>query len=339
VRPTSVRSLCFFLLAPWLAPAQGPRIGVLDFYGLGKVPEERLRKALPFREGDTLPRSKGDVEEALEKVPGVVRARLQATCCEETKAVLYIGVEEKGAAHFEYRPPPTSPVRLPEEIHEAYARFLDAVGRAARAGETAEDLSQGHSLLADRAGRAQQERFLVLAELHLRSIRDVLRNSDDEEQRAIAAYVIGYAPRKHDVLEDLQYALRDSDDTVRNNAIRALGAIAVLAARDPERDLRISPTWLIEMLHSLIWSDRNTAAVALVNLTEKGDSRVLDHLRERALAPLLEMALWKHLPHALPAYILLSRAVGMAEKESQEAWARGDRQAVLDRARKLMPRR
>jgi hypothetical protein len=44
---------------------------------------------------------------------------------------------------------------------------------------------------------------------------------------------------------------------------------------------------------------------------------------------LAEMAAWKHLPHALPSYILLGRAGGMKEEELQEAWSKGERTAVI----------
>jgi hypothetical protein len=308
-----------------------PRIGIIDYYGRRKVSEEQLRKALGAREGDPLPRSKADVEDALERIPNVVRARLEATCCVEGNAILYVGIEEKGAPHFDYNAPLAELVKLPAEIHLEYEQFLAAVGLAVRAGETGEDLRQGHSLMTNAGVRKHQERFVELAKEHLGKIREVLRTSVDDEHRAIAAYVIGYAPRKRDVVNDLQLARRDPDDTVRNNAMRSLGAIAVLAAREPDEEIKVSPTWFIEMLDSLIWPDRSTAAVTLVTLTEKRDPQVIEHLRQRALPTLVEMARWKHLPHALPAFILAGRAAGIPEAEIQQTWAKGDRSAFLDR--------
>src|SRR5450755_4998822 len=81
---------------------QRPKIGVIDFYGVQKVPIEKLRKVLGVKEGDVLPSSKGDVESRLNEVPGVVGSSLQATCCEDGLAILYVGIEERGANHFEY---------------------------------------------------------------------------------------------------------------------------------------------------------------------------------------------------------------------------------------------
>src|SRR5437016_12893976 len=122
--------------------------------------------------------------------------------------------------------------------------------------------------MADPACHALQVRFEVIAEQQLPVLREVLRNSSDDEHRAMAAYIVGYAPKKRDVVDDLQQAVQDPDDSVRNNAMRALGAIAALAAKDPDLGIRISPTWFIEMLNSIVWSDRNKAVMALLNLTE-----------------------------------------------------------------------
>ena len=314
--------------------AQAPRVGIIDFYGVRKVSEEKLRVALGLKLGDPLPRSKGDVEERIENVTGIVRARLEATCCDAGKAILYVGVEEKGAPTFPFHNPPDGDVKLSDEIHAAYAQFLIAVEKAARAGNAGEDLSAGHSLMHDPDAQAIQKRFAVFAELYLPQLREVLRNSGDSEQRAMAAYIIGYAPKKRLVVDDLQFAMQDPEDTVRSNAMRALGAIAVLALKDPELEIRISPTWFIEMLDSIIWTDRNNAAVALVNLTESRDPRLMDHLRSRALPAVIEMARWKHLPHALPAFILAGRIAGMPEKEIQDAWSSGNREVVVQRALK-----
>ena len=61
-----------------------------------------------------------------------------------------------------------------------------------------------------------------------------MRTSADPEQRAIAAQVLGYVSDKQDVVEDLLYGAQDPAGAVRNNAIRALWAISILA--NEERD-------------------------------------------------------------------------------------------------------
>ena len=333
MRLIGVRILLTAIFLPCLLAGQVPEIGIVDLYGLRKVPEKNIYKALGVKPGDPLPNSKSGAELALEKVPGIVRARLEATCCEEGKAILYVGIEEKGAPHYDFRTPPSQAVILPEIIHDTYVHFLGAVEEAAHAQDIEEDLTNGHSLMANQVCRAYQERFLVQAEEHLEVLHDVLRNSFDEEHRAIAAYVIGYAPNKQEVVDDLLYALRDPDDTVRNNAMRSLAAIEVLAKLKPALDIHIPPTWLIEMLNSIIWTDRTIAAVNLVNLTEYRDQETLDQIRDQALESIIDMAQWKHLPHALPSFILLGRVLGMEEKEIQDAWAKGEQEMLVTRAR------
>jgi hypothetical protein len=308
-----------------------PRIDVIDFYGLRKTPEAKVRQAIGAKEGDPLPASKGDTEEHLDEIPGVVESHLEAVW-DAGKTILYVGIEERGAAHFDLREAPEGDMRLPEIITTEYRHFVEASAAAARARITAEDLTQGHARSADPATRAIQDRFPLFATDHLAELRDVLRNSSDEDQRAIAAYVIGYAPNKVTVINDLQYALKDADAGVRANATRSLVAMEVLSKLDPSLNIKISPTWFIEMLNSLSWSDRNRAVQALQILTDKPDPGTLDQIRDRALQSLIEMARWKTLSHALPPYLLLGRIAGLPEEEVKAAWIRGDRELVITQA-------
>src|SRR5262249_51524567 len=149
------------------------------------------------------------------------------------------------------------------------------------------------------------------------------------------AYIIGYAPKKRDVVNDLQLAIQDPDDSVRANAMHALEAISVLAALKPDMELRVAPTWLVEMLNSISWTDRTKAVKALVDLTDSRPEPVLALLRERALPPLAEMARWNSLTHALGPFMLLGRAAGMTDQQIEQSWTKGDREAVIARALKL----
>jgi hypothetical protein len=333
-----VRLSTLFLCLGGLAFAQAPRIDTLDFYGLRKTTETQVRQAVGVKEGAPLPASKGDAEERLDQIPGVVESHLEAVY-DAGKMVLYIGLEERGAPHFDLREAPEGDMRLPETISNEYRSFVEASAAASRAHITAEDLTQGHARSADPATRLIQDRFPLFATDHLAELRDVLRNSSDEDQRAIAAYVIGYAPNKLDVINDLQYALKDADAGVRINATRSLVAIEVLAKLEPKQGIRISPTWFIEMLNSLSWSDRNRAVGALQILTDQPAPGVLDQIRDRALPSLIEMARWKTLAHALPPYLLLGRIAGLPDDAVKEAWTRGDREWVISQATAMMGKR
>jgi len=335
LRPISLRLLSTCLLGVCLLCIQvcaqdPPRVGVIDFYGVHKTPEAKVRKELGIKEGDMLPRSKGGTEERIEAIPGITEARLEAVCCDANhKAILYVGIEEKGAPHFNYRPPPSGEAQLPANIAPIYARFLGAVAAAGQKGPVSEDLTRGHSFMSDPKVRALQEAFVDLATTYPTELRNVLREGANEEQRAMAAYILGYAPNKMRVVNDLQYALQDPDDTVRNNAMRSLAAFAVLKQKDPTVELKIEPIWLVALLNSLIWGDRHTAAVTLVTITEQRDPETLSLIKERAMPALAEMASWKTLAHALPAYILMGRAGGLKESELQDAWSKGQRMAII----------
>ena len=326
-----VRSL--IALLPVVCLAQTPTIGLIEVYGARSVPRTEILKRLGTKEGGQLPKSKGTVEERLAEIDSVVEAHLEAACCEEGKAILYVGIEERGAPRFEYHPEPVAEdVKAPLAVVAAYGTFLEAARQAGRSGTVGEDLSQGHSLLADPKARYLQLGFVGLADEHKAALQKVLRESAIPEDRAIAAYILGYATDKASVHNDLQHALRDPDQAVRANALRALGAFAVYVRKNPDSGLKVSPTWMIEMLNSLVWTDRNNAAVALVTLTENREESTLNQLRDRALPSVLDMARWRHLPHALPAFILAGRIAGLSEEALQDAWNKEQRESVLKRA-------
>lgn len=322
------------MLAAGLAPGQPlslPKIGLIDYFGLRKANKERIEKALEVHVGGPLPRSKGEIEEQIELVDGVVRAQLEAVCCEKGDAILYVGLLERGTPIFEFRDAPSDEtIHLPEPLVAAWNRFMEQVQVAVRENKAAEDLTNGHSLMQYAPAREIQLQFPEMVDKDLPVIRDVLRNAADETQRAIAAYVIVYASKKARVTDDLQYAIRDADDGVRANAIRSLAALSVLAKLKPASGIVISPTWFVEELNSLTWSDRSKAAYALVPMTESRDPETLAMLKDRALDAMVDMARWKHLPHALPGFILLARTAGWDEKKIQDTWAAGTHVEAVD---------
>jgi 2',3'-cyclic-nucleotide 2'-phosphodiesterase (5'-nucleotidase family) len=312
-------------------------IGILDFYGLRKVTQQQLRSALDLKEGDRVPRSASDLYAAvtrLKGVPGVVSARLEPVCCDEQgRSILFVGIEEKGAPRFRYHPPPSGDVSLPAEWVGTYHRYEEALAEAVQKGDAGDDFSQGHSLAANPAVRAIQERFLSYAATDEQALRRVLRSSSNAGQRQIAAEILGYAPNKKAVVADLLYAVTDPDEGVRNNATRALAAIATLAQRQPDLGIEIDATPFIAMLNSIVWSDRNKAAAVLVSLTASRSAQVLAQLQEKALPALVEMARWKSSAHAMGSYLLLGRIAGMEENAIWQSWTRGEREGVISRAR------
>lgn len=325
----SVARIFALLALVYTAAAQAPVVGDINFYGLRKASGDKILNALAIKAGGALPPSRGAMEQRIEEISGVVEARVEAVCCDGAAVALFIGVEEKGAPHFDYRSAPAGTAALPQDLMDTYHDFLGAVQRAAQTGNTAEDLTAGHGLMAEPAARSLQEKFAEFAADHVDLLREELRTGPEPEERAVAASVIGYAPAKAAVVNDLQYALQDPDDAVRANAVRSLKAIAVLAQKQPELGIRIQPTWFVEMLNSIVLSDRVQAADALVVLTDNGGPAALDLMRERALNSLAEMARWKTLRYALPPFLLLGRIGGMKDAEIQRSWENGDRETVI----------
>ena len=315
-----------------------PRIGLIQIYGARKVSLDKIRTALGVREGSLLPPSKSGVEERLDKISGVVASRLEATCCLDGKSILYVGIEEKDSPHFEFRPEPQGNVTLPKDLTDEYADFLDTVDQSIRLGETGESLSNGYSVMDNPGAREHQRAFVSFAAKDLDALHRVIRESSDPDQRAIAAYVLQYGPRgprtTTQIVNDLQYALQDGDDTVRKNAIRSLAAMYVGAKFHPQDKVVVQPTWFVELLNSIDWSDRHNATQALVDMTEDHNADTLNLIRERALPSLIEMANFRDLASALPAFILTGRLAGLSEKEIQEAWVGGNRQQVIKQVAK-----
>jgi type IV secretory pathway protease TraF len=336
--------LLFLLLLPLVLlvearAQQPPRVGLIDFYGLNKLSRDKLLKELKLREGDPLPASKGDLEEQIESIKGVLAANVEAVCCVNSQVILYVGVQESGAPGLELRPPAegSGVPLLPDRLRDAYRKLLAAMASAAAKGDTAEDLSRGYSLLADEDSRRQQLVFLELADSNLDPLRKALRDGDEEE-RAIAAYAIAYVQDKAAVIAEVQSALRDPAPGVRANAMRTLAAFFQYAQSAPV-PLKVETTWLVESLHSVIFADRRNALAQLERMTESRPEQLMAHLRERAVDPLAEMARWKHLPHALPAFLILGRAAGWTDEQTQEAWKSGDRDASVQKMIKALPKR
>jgi hypothetical protein len=312
-----------------------PRIGIIEVYGARRVSIEKIKSAVGANQGEPLP-SREDAEDRIGKIPGITASRVEAACCEERRMILYVGVEERGGPHFEYHSAPTGQVSLPAELFGNYQTFLDAVAGSIRGRNADEDLTNGYSLMADPECRQLQQSFIPFLERDLTTVDKVVREAADPEQRAAAAYLLQYgphSPRTSKIIVDaLQYALQDQEDMVRENAMRSLHAVAVGAKLHPEQQIRIEPTWFIELMNSVVWSDRRNASLALVNLTENRDPDTLALLRGRALRSVIEMARWHDLQHALPAFILAGRLAGLDEKEIQNAWLSGGREPVLEKA-------
>ena len=327
------------VLAATDASSQAFPIGIIDFYGVHRVSVEQARSALTFAEGDTVsfagdapPAFIAESETRLATVPGVEKALVNIVCCDNGRAIIYVGIQERGADVMKFRPAPAGKDRLPADIVKDGDEFSKVFVEAVERGDFVEDRSQGHALNHDPATRAVQDRFVIYAKRDLPALRKVLRNSSDAAQRALAAQVLGYAPDKPAVVDDLVYGMSDPAEAVRNNSMRALLVIAEMTERKAPP---IPATPFIALLNSPVWTDRNKAAGALDSLTRPRDPNLLATLQRDAMEPLVEIARWKSEGHAKPAFLVLARIAHYSDDAAHDLWTRGERETVIQAA--MMP--
>lgn len=320
--------------SPVLAQSQPQVAGTIEFFGIEKVSRAALVAALGMTPGDTIPRPAADrarVIQRLTAVNGVESAELYPVCCENNREILYVGIVERGAPQLKFHRAPTGRAKVADTLRALSDSFFNRMIEGIREGQSEDDMSQGHSLLAYAPARAVQEEVLRYTAAHEGELRKVLRQSADEESRAIAAWALGYAPDKHSVIPDLVAAARDPYDEVRNNAIRALSAIGRLAQLKPELGLAVPAQPLLQLMHSPIWTDRNKTSLALMMLTDRRDPALLNAIRAQATVPLVEMARWKT-GHAMAPYFVVTRMLGVSDSAAFTAYQRGDRESILQHA-------
>lgn len=332
MRP-SFPPVALFLLTALTVSAGEPAaqtIGTMDFFGLRQFTETEIRAHLNFKEGDPFPRESVFVAvRDLEKLPGIQHATLAPITTDGSGQVhLFIGIQETGSKGFVVRAKPTGEVRLAEPLAQAYRDSM-ALLRETVKRRAPEDETSGHSLSSYPPMRQTQEVAIALMKDNVPAVKDVLKNSSSTDDRTAAAWLLGYAPDKAVVTADLVDAARDPNSSVRNNATRALGAIAVLAAAKPELGVRIDPTVFIEMLDSVTWTDRNKAAFVLDGLTKTKSPELFALLRQRALPDLNEMARWKSKGHEMSAAFILGRIAGWSNERTMEAFGKGRREDVI----------
>jgi hypothetical protein len=314
--------------------AQLPRVGIIDLYGLRKTTPKQVRDALGISVGDSITSlALFEVPARLAALPGVASAAIDPVCCEDGKTMLYVGIAEDSTPVLELHAAPNGAARLTPDVIQAGMAFGDAQMRAVMRGSTKEDISQGHSLMADSAARMIQLQFVGLAAKHLDTLRKVLRTSSDEDHRAFAAQVLAYSSNKAAIVPDLVYAMRDRSGEVRNNATRALALIALYAQQHPELKITVPYEPFIDLLNSLAWTDRNKASLALMELTETRNPKLLAAIKARAFDSIVDIAQWTNPGHAMAGIFMLGRMAGIADPEIYAMYERGERDKIIAAAR------
>jgi len=305
-------SLLLLAILPALAESPSDRIGTIDFYGYGHLDLASLRAAPPLKEGDTVPSDavRASAEAAVSRVAGRQAAFSHVCCLEDGRTSLYVGLPEVGAPPVVYNAAPQGTVRLPADVMRIFGRFDKDFWGAVKRGKSSEDDSQGYALFEDPASRADQLKLRDWTRAHNAMALRVLAESRDSGQRAYAAQALGYADRSPAQIAALVAAAFDSDDGVRNNAVRALEVLCTVGA---EVTRQIPAPRFIPLLHSLTWTDRNKGAMLFMNMTASRDPELLRLLHDEALEPLREMAQWKDSGHAWASLRILGRMGGIEE--------------------------
>jgi hypothetical protein len=316
------------MLAAGSLAAQVPGVREINLYGLRSVTPDAVRRASRLQSGEPLPPSKIDMEERIAAVPGVRSARVEAVCCQGKEVTAFIGIEERTGPHATFHPLPFGQVSLPAELMSGYQQFLAVLRQRASLSKS----EKGESQPRDPALGETEEKFTAFATDHFAELHTALRDDPEDVERAAAAIVIGYAPDKAAVVDDLVYAAHDPDESVRSNALRSLQAVAIVGAADPTQGIHIEPGALVDLLHSIVLSDRLETIDLFVNLTDVRNQEALAVLRVRALRTLIEMARWESLRYALRPFVLAGRVAGVPEQEIQQRWSNGEREQVIRKA-------
>ncbi len=316
-------TLCL-LTCLWLQPdssvvASRPdkeTIAIIDFFGYGHFDVVKLRSVLPIQPGESIKQAdwstyRSRIDEAIRSQTGKYPTDVVRLCCDgRGNSMIYIGVAGTSSVAVQHKPAPTGEARLPAAALKLNQETEDALNKAALAGTTQEDESNGYALSADPELRAKELQIREFALANEALLRTVLFSSSNAEHRAIAAQFLGYANVSARQIADLTEAARDPDDGVRNNAVRALG---VIASSSQQRARMILPNPFIAFLKSDKWVDRNKGSWLLINLTESRDPKLLKQLRKEAMDALVEMARWQFAGHASLARRLLGRIAGIEE--------------------------
>lgn len=340
------RAVCWLTLSGLscgaaVAQSGGPQkftVGWIDFFGTGKANLAALRADLPVHPGDTFTEDQVNpaiesIRSALTEINGHPPTDVGFVCCDvELHWTFYIGLGNAAVKPVVYNATPTGHDGLPKGMVTLYRQFGEALKAAVEAGTTSEDDSRGYAVPNDPAAHAivlQMRRYAIE---HGAEIRRIARNSASADQRQAAVELLGYCLRTKDQIAALDYATRDANPEVRNNATRAL---YVLASASPVVAASIPVGGFVAMLNSGIWTDRNKASLLLLNLSEARDPKVLGELRCNSLASLVEMGHWRLLGHALPSLVMLGRLEGLSDVDSDRLIEAGNKDVILSKAASL----
>jgi hypothetical protein len=310
------------------------KIGAINFFGYGGLPLRQIRSKLPLHIGDALTSatfSKKDTNDAISAVIGKPPTDVAVICCDPSQQLLiFIGLPGSTFRPVSISLVPSGSARLDREGLDLYEREGLLLKQAIEQGHAGEDRSLGYMVSNDPSLKALN---LAMRSYSLRRESDlshVLQTSSDPRQRRAAAALLGYVQRSPSQVEALSKAMSDSDEEVRNNAVRALVVLSDATGAEP---LQINVQPLINLLYSGVWTDRNKASLLLQSLTTTRNAKVLHSLRLSAMGPLIEGASWTGDPdHSKPFLVILGRIGSLSDKRLGYMLKKEDKNSIISAA-------
>jgi hypothetical protein len=233
-------------------------------------------------------------------------------CCNSRgEDIVYIGLGGRNTVTIPFLAAPKGQTCLSGDAVRLYEGFGKAFNKAVRKGNGSEDHSHGYALSKDSAAREKELAARKYALPHQQRVEQVLQSCARPKDRQAAAWILGYALKSRKQIAALVRASRDEDQTVRNNAVRAL---SVLAESNSRTASEIPPDSFIEMLNSGVWTDRNKAGWLLPLLSSNRNPKLLQQLKSTALPSLIEMAKWDP-DHAEEYRVLFGRIAGLEDAQ------------------------
>jgi hypothetical protein len=295
------------------------KIGSIDLYGNRKINSGLIYSHLELKPGDSINRQTfkaEDIAGRLMSIPGVKKAVVNPVCCGRNGNLsLFIGIGEDDSAAFKYRDAPGQDLKLPDAMTSAYQSLEEKIEAGIKNGQAGEDDSHGYALAEYPAAREEQNKFIPFASANMPLLINVLKESKYAKQRAAAAEILAYSDNRNKAVSYLMFAVYDPEEEVRNNATRGLVTLIAYLQLHPELRIYIPAGPFIEMLNSIVWSDRNKGAAVLMQLSRNRNPRLFYQIKEKAYPSLIEMAEWNDRQHALSSFSILGRMAGVDEKE------------------------
>ena len=199
-------------------PQQEGVLGPIEFFGQTGIDEARLGAALTVRPGDEITHegwgaSKAKLSASLKGVVGKDPTDIATVCCDpQGHVLLYIGIPGPTVKSLRYRPLSTGNERFPTGVTKLQADYEHALGDGIQKGQAAEDDTKGYALSQYAPLKAVQLQMRQTALSIEPRIRRVLATSRYNEQRVLAAQLMGYANRSPGQVRALVDAMRDSDE-------------------------------------------------------------------------------------------------------------------------------